>query len=148
LENKKVTHLDYAAYLNYMERQKTPPAFDALDLATPENMLFGTTTIDKQHFTAFGLTHSTVEGKKADDVMVKMMNPMNYVGQKNTTNSKHWRIRHGSKDKDTGLAISVMLATALQNSGIDANLELPWDKPHSGDYDLPELFAWIDGLCK
>ena len=148
LENKKVTGLDYAAYLTYLERQKTPPAFDALDLTTPENMLFGTTTIDKQHFTAFGLTHSTVEGKKADDVMVKMMNPMNYVGQKNTTNSKHWRIRHGSKDKDTGLAISVMLATALQNKGIDANLEFPWDKPHSGDYDLPELFAWIDGLCK
>lgn len=148
IEGKKITQLDYDAYLNYMERQKTPPAFDALDLATPENMLFGTTTIDKQHFTAFGLTHSTVEGKKADDLMVKMMNPMNYVGQKNTTNSKHWRIRHGAKDKDTGLAISVMLATALQNKGIDANLEFPWDKPHSGDYDLPELFAWIDGLCK
>ena len=23
----------------------------------------------------------------------------------------------------------------------------PWDTPHAGDYDLDELFAWIDGIC-
>jgi len=25
---------------------------------------------------------------------------------------------------------------------------LPWEIPHSGDYDLDELFQWIDGICK
>jgi len=76
------------------------------------------------------------------------MNPMPYIGQINTTTAKHWRIRHGTKDKDTGLAISVILATRLQNNGIDVNFELPWERPHSGDYDLEELFSWVDSICK
>ena len=76
------------------------------------------------------------------------MNPMYYIGSPNTKVAQNWRIRHGSKDKDTGLAISVMLATLLQNKGYNANLELPWDRPHSGDYDLSELFAWTDSICK
>lgn len=148
INGNQVTDLDFGAYLSYMERMKTPPAFDALDLSTGENMLFGTATIDKHHFTEFGQKNSNVKASRVDEVLVKMMNPMYYLGQKNTTNAKHWRIRHGSKDKDTSLAISVILTTVLQNKGMDANLEFPWDKPHSGDYDLDELFAWIDGLCK
>ncbi|NBA77322.1 alpha/beta hydrolase [Emticicia sp. ODNR4P] len=148
VSGNQVTGLDFGAYVSYMERMKTPPAFDALDLSTGENMLFGSATIDKQHFTEFGQKNAIGEASRVDEVFVKMMNPMYYLGQKNTTNAKHWRIRHGSKDKDTSLAISVILTTALQNKGIDANLEFPWDKPHSGDYDLDELFAWIDGLCK
>jgi len=46
------------------------------------------------------------------------------------------------------LAIAVILATYLQNNGSDVNLKLPWDRPHSGDYDLDELFKWVDGICK
>lgn len=148
IAENKVISLDFAAYLNYMERMKTPPAFDALDLSTGENMLFGSATVDKQHFTEFGQNNTKTEASSVEEKFVKMMNPMYYIGQENTTNAKHWRVRHGSKDKDTSLAISVILTTALQNKGIDANLEFPWDKPHSGDYDLDELFTWIDGLCK
>ncbi len=149
IENGKVTDLDFAAYLKYMERQKTPPAFDALDISTPENQEFGTTEIDKQHFTEFGVKNSTVAGAtKANQLEVKMMNPMNYIGAAGTKTAAHWRIRHGSKDKDTSLAISVILGTDLQNHGKDVNLELPWDKPHSGDYDLDELFTWVDSICK
>jgi hypothetical protein len=146
--NGKITQIDYDAYIRYMERQKTPPAFDALDLSSAENMLFGTATTDKQHFTDFSTNNSTLAATTADKKIVKMMNPMNYIGQPNTTTSKHWRIRHGAKDKDTGLAISVILATQLQNKGYHVNLALPWGKPHSGDYDLKELFEWIDGICK
>jgi hypothetical protein len=148
VSNGKVTQIDFDAYVKYMERQKTPPAFDALDLSSPETNLFGTAKINNQHFTEFSAAHSKTEATKADALLVKMMNPMNYIGQLNTNTSKHWRIRHGTKDKDTGLAISVLLATFLENKGYDVNLELPWDKPHSGDYDLDELFSWIDGICK
>ncbi|WP_254560014.1 subtype B tannase [Dyadobacter diqingensis] len=149
IDNGKVTDIDFAAYLNYMERQKTPPAFDALDVSTPENQLFGTSQIDKQHFTDFGVKNSTVAGAtKANQLEIKMMNPMNYIGASATKTAAHWRIRHGSKDKDTGLAISVILGTYLLNNGKDVNLELPWDKPHSGDYDLDELFTWADSICK
>ncbi len=148
IENKKVTDLDWEAYLRYMQRQKTPPAFDALDLNSPETSLFGTSIIDNQHFTAYGTQNSTGKVPAADEQIIKLMNPMNYIGTPNTQTAKHWRIRHGSKDKDTGLAISVILATYLQNNGNDVNLELPWDRPHSGDYDLDELFKWVDGISK
>ena len=148
VDNGKVTQLDFDSYVKYMQRQKTPPAFDALDLSSPETDLFGTATINSQHFTEFGSVHSTVDASRADALQVKMMNPIPYIGQLNTTTSKHWRIRHGTMDKDTGLAIPVILATYLQNKGYDVNLELPWDRPHSGDYDLDELFTWIDGICK
>ncbi len=148
IENKKVADLDWEAYVRYMQRQKTPPAFDALDFSSPETSLFGTSTIDNQHFTVYGIQNSTGKGTVADEHIVGMMNPMNYIGTPNTQTAKHWRIRHGSKDKDTGLAISVILATYLQNTGNDVNLELPWDRPHSGDYDLDELFKWVDGISK
>ena len=148
VNNGKVTQIDFDAYVKYMERQKTPPAFDALDLSSPETNLFGTAKISNQHFTEFSAAHSKTEATKADALLVKMMNPMNYIGQLNTDISKHWRIRQGTKDKDTGLAIPVLLATFLENKGYDVNLELPWDKPHSGDYDLDKLFSWIDGICK
>ncbi|NBP67144.1 MAG: alpha/beta hydrolase [Cytophagia bacterium] len=148
ISDNKVTNIDYEAYLNYIGRQKTPPAFDALDLSTGENMLFGTPTIDKLHFTDFGKNNSKTNTPKADNTLVKMMNPMYYIGQKNTITSKNWRIRHGTKDKDTSLAISIMLATMLENKGYKVNFELPWEKTHSGDYDLDELFQWIDTLCK
>lgn len=144
----KVTELDFDAYITHMGRQKSPPAFDALDLSTPENMLFGDTRINLQHFTDFASNHSTVNAALADKTIVKMMNPMYYVCQENTKTAKHWRIRHGTQDKDTGLAIPVMLATLLQNKGYNVSLELPWEIPHSGDYDLDELFQWIDGICK
>lgn len=142
-QQKVSSDLDFDAYVAYMERQKTPPAFDALDLSAGENQEFGDETTDKKHFTQYSLEHSTVQGAMADTQIVRMMNPMYYIGKENVATSKHWRIRHGSKDKDTGLAISVILTTLLENHGYTVDFALPWDKPHSGDYDLEELFAWI-----
>lgn len=147
--NGKVSDLDWDQYIVYMERQKTPPAFDALNLSSPENQEFGTESIDKQHFTEYGTKHSTMESPAtAGKQIVKMMNPMYYIGAPNTSVTRYWRIRHGSKDKDGSLAIPVLLGTLLGNKGYEVNLELPWDKPHSGDYDLKELFAWIDTICQ
>lgn len=137
-----VKDIDFGRHLIYMGRMKLPPAFDGLDLGTGENQLFGTERIDKRHFTAFAASHSTVSGAGlADAHTVGMMNPMSYVGK--ATNARHWRIRHGTNDKDTSLAISTMLALALENEGLAVDFALPWDRPHSGDYDLDELFAWI-----
>ena len=148
ITNGKITTLDYPAYPRYLERMKTPPAFDALDLSTPENQLFGTATVDKQHFASFSEEHRTTQANLANARIVKMMNPMDYIGTANTKTAPHWRIRHGSKDKDTSLGIPVMLGTYLQNKGYDVDLALPWDRPHSGDYDLDELFEWMDGVVK
>jgi hypothetical protein len=148
IKNGKVADLDFERYIAYAGRMKTPPAFDSLDAGSGENNLFGTATIDNQHFTRYGKEHDTGGSSLADAAIVKLMNPMNYIGTQTTTTARHWRIRHGSADKDTSLAIPVILATKLENSGFDVDLALPWDRPHSGDYDLDELFAWINRISR
>lgn len=75
-----------------------------------------------------------------------MLNTAAYIGKADT--AKHWRIRHGAFDRDTSLAIPVILATMLENQGYDVDFFLPWGLPHCGDYDLEELFKWIDNICK
>jgi hypothetical protein len=77
-----------------------------------------------------------------------MMNPMNFIGAAGTTTAKYWRIRHGTADRDTSLAVSAILATALDNKGFNVNYELPWDVWHSGNYDPDALFAWIGQICR
>jgi hypothetical protein len=149
IKDGKVMDLDFAAYVQYTGRMKTPSAFDGLDLSTGENGLFGTEAVDARHFTAFGMDHSTVKaGTIADKNLVKILNPMNYIGTANATTSKYWRIRHGTVDRDTSLAIPTILATTLLNKGFTVDFALPWDRPHSGDYDLEELFAWVNMICR
>ena len=63
------------------------------------------------------------------------------------TTAPHWRIRHGVVDRDTSLAVPVILAAKLENHGFDVDFALPWGQGHGGDYDLDELFAWIDRIC-
>lgn len=147
IRNGKVTGIDFDAYVRDAGRQKLPPAFDALDLSSGENQLFGTGTIDKQHFTAYAQQHGTLAGaSQADAETVKMMNPLSYIGAVGVATSTHWRIRHGTRDRDTSLAVPVILATTLQNKGHAVDLALPWDRPHSGDYDLEELFGWMERI--
>lgn len=149
IKNGKIEDLDFQQYLNYIGRQKTPPAFDGLDLSTGENQLFGDTKTDKKHFTAYSFKKSKKEGEKADENIIKIMNPMNFIGGKNGAKPpKHWRIRHGSKDRDTSLAVPVILAAALQNAGYQVDFALPWDIGHSGDYDLEEFFQWAKQIVQ
>lgn len=148
IKNKTVTDIDFDSYVKYVGRMKTTPAFDNVDLSSGENDLFGTADIQAQHFTEFGNNNSTVKGSLADSKIVKMMNPLNYIGTKGTTVSKYWRIRHGGIDSDTSVAVSSVLATTLKNKGFDVDYAVPWGVPHSGDYDLDELFAWMDKITK
>lgn len=46
LDGDRVTAVDFAAYAKTVGRQKTPPAFDALDLSSGENQLFGSASED------------------------------------------------------------------------------------------------------
>jgi hypothetical protein len=141
-------NMDLHKYALYATRLKAAPAFDALDLSSGENSLFGTATMNTQHFTSFSLFHSSTGDTVADSQIVKMMNPMNYIGNDdNTIVAKHWRIRHGAKDRDTSLAIPLLLALKLENAGASVDFASPWNRGHAGDYDLPELFAWIDSIC-
>ena len=144
-----VTDLDWDAYVRKITRMKATPAFDALEMNSPENEEFGDENTDGRHFTDFSLAHTRIEGaQKADEKMIAMMNPVSFILNDHQWITKNWRIRHGAFDRDTSLAIPAILATLLKNRGFNVDFALPWGLPHSGDYDLDELFVWIDGLCK
>lgn len=76
------------------------------------------------------------------------MNPMYYIDDEKADTAKYWRIRHGECDRDTSLAISAMLALKLQNADCDVDYQIPWNTPHSEDYDLDDMFAWIDKIWR
>ena len=144
-----VKSVDLASYAESVTRLKGTPAFDAFDLSSAENQEFGTAAIDKQHFTKYSQEHSTVSGSKlADKVFIKEMNPLNYIGKDSATVARHWRIRHGAADRDTAIVVPAVLALKLENAGYDVDFASPWGQGHAGDYDLDQLFAWIDSICK
>ena len=146
-ENGHITDLDWDGYISAITRMKAAPAFDGVDLRNPENEEFGDEETDARHFTAFSMEHSTVKGAElAKDSVIRKMNPTCFIGEADT--APHWWIRHGAYDRDTSLAIPLILSVLLKNHGFDTDTALPWGMPHSGDYDLDELFAWIDSICR
>lgn len=138
-----IIDVDWLAYNTSVGRMKAPGAFDARDNFTGENNLFGTTTIDNQHFTKFASFNGDGTAV-ADEHIIKMMNPLNYIKPNGST--EHWRIRYGEIDNNTSMAVPLIVATRLANYGYDVNFDLPWGIPHAGDYDLEELFDWIDKI--
>ncbi len=148
IQENHVADIDFEQYIRFRTRMKTTPAFDSVHMGTAENELFGAPDTFERHFTEFSHANSNVNGAMAEAHQVKMMNPMYYIDDPAAEKAEHFRIRHGAIDRDTSLAIPVILTTKLQNAGIDAQLAFPWGIPHAGDYDLDELFAWIDSICK
>jgi len=146
IKDGKVIDIDFEKFIAFAGRMKAAPAFDSPDLGSPENNLFGTAAIDNQHFTPFGRDQNP-DQPLADAAVVKTMNPMDYIGAEGASTARHWRIRHGAVDRDTSLAVPVILATKLWNEGFDVDFAIPWGRGHGGDYDLDELFAWIDKVC-
>ena len=142
----EATGIDMEAYVAKITRMKPTPAFDSLSLNSPENEEFGDENVFARHFTRFSAEHSKVHGEMADADRIRLLNPTRFIGTCDTT--KNWRIRHGAFDRDTSIAIPVILAAMLKNKHYNVDFALPWGLPHSGDYDLEELFAWIDGLGK
>ena len=144
VEGDKVTGADLAKYAVWATRMKAAPAFDSLNMKSYENNEFG----DK-HFTEYSFRHSTAEKPAmADAEKIYIMNPMNFIGKDGVKTAKFWRIRHGVKDRDTSLAVPAMLALKLKQCGYNADVAAVWGVPHDGNYDMPELFEWIDSICK
>lgn len=156
MDGQQAVGMDFSEYAKTITRMKATPAFDDFLLQTPENDLFGTEEGNARHFTEYGLKKSADEraDKSADKNgcagrdIIKMMNPMEYIDREDVDVCRYWRIRHGECDRDTSAAISAILAFRLKQLGYHVDYALPWGIPHSGDYDLEELFAWIDQICK
>lgn len=145
-----ITDLDMQKYLNYVvstQPLKGVPAFDSLidglNSASGENDEFGDARGSKVNYTDFtALKNGAI---LTDDVRqnVRLMNPMSFLGDAQTTVAQHWYIRHGARDRDTAFPVPINFATRLQNEGKNVNFLLAWNRPHSGDYALDELFTWI-----
>lgn len=139
----KPVAVDFPAYVRAITRMKTAPAFDGE--GSPETDLFGSRTVNCRHFTEF--SQAVFGGPMAEPETIARMNPMTYLTPGRAGIAKHWRIRHGECDRDTSLAVSAILTLVLESLGCRVDYHLPWGKPHSGDYDLEELFDWVDSLC-
>lgn len=141
----RIVDLDFDAYVRAAGRMKSLTAFDGLALESGENQLFGDSRTDARHFTAFAARHGSVPGAtRAEDRTVRQMDTMSRVTDPASTVARHWRIRHGTLDRDTSLAIPALLAAAVRSRHRAVDIALPWDRPHSGDYDLVELFDWFE----
>ncbi|NQE67054.1 subtype B tannase [Nocardia gamkensis] len=128
-------------------RQKGVPAFDAFDLSSPENNEFGAGTVKARHFTPFSLRRATGDpGAQLDTDLpekISLMNPMFFLRQRNSGRAKHWRIRVGTKDTETSLAIVGNLAASLENLGDEVDAAMYWDAGHGSNEDPEDFIAWI-----
>lgn len=146
-----ILDLDMPTYLNYVvstQPLKGVPAFDSKGVAgsrsSGENDEFGDALGSSVNYTDYSAskTGSVID---ADLKMrVYLMNPMNFIGREG--NAAHWYIRHGARDRDTAFPVPLNFATKLRNAGLDVDFLLAWNRPHSGDYALDELFEWIKSI--
>ena len=150
-----VTDVDMKKYLNYIvstQPLKSVPAFDSYNVdgaaASGENGEFGDAQGSNVNFTEWAAAKAGTA--ITDDIRQNayLLNPMNFIGTDKAKVAPHWYIRHGARDRDTAFPIPVNLALKLQNSGKDVNFKLPWNRPHSGDYALQELFTWLNSIVK
>jgi hypothetical protein len=175
VENGKVRNIDYQKYLRFITHAtalKVAPAFDATASTghkgvIGENTLFGPQNVEYVNFAEYSWNHNEMKGDGTgrDDTgqdwasyvtsapgktllhQVQMSSPMGYLNTAADA-APYWYLRHGMVDRDTSFAIEVSLYYAVRNdpSVRDVNFQLAWLKPHSGNYDVREAYAWIAGV--
>jgi len=153
-----IIDLDMPTYLNYVvstQPLKTAPAFDSMinnseltQSASGENQEFGDSTGSDVNFTDYVAKLNGTTVSEEVKQYVKLLNPMYYIGTPDTDVAQHWYIRHGARDRDTAFPIALNLAYKLKNAGKDVNYLLAWNRPHSGDYALDEVIAWMNQITR
>ena len=146
-----IKDINWEAYNQFVSRSKAPGAFDSRSNDSGENSLFGTSATDNNHFTITAALHDTTSNQDVyveNAKIVTMMNPMNYLGSPAATNARYYRIRYGTADSNTSVAIPLIVGTRAQNLGYNVDMATPFGVDHSGDYDLDELFNWMDNIVK
>ena len=146
-----IKDINWEAYNQFVSRSKAPGAFDSRSNDSGENNLFGTSSTDNNHFTITAALHDTTPNQDVyveNAKIVTMMNPMNYLGSPAATNAQFYRIRYGTADSNTSVAIPLIVGTRAKNLGYKVDMATPFDVNHSGDYDLDELFNWMDNIVK
>ena len=107
-----IIDLDMPKYMNYVVTTlplKTAPAFDTQGVcgqaASGENEEFGDRTGTSVNFTEFGAQKSGLALTDEIKENARLLNPMNFIGDKETDVAPHWYIRHGARDRDTSFPI-------------------------------------------
>lgn len=144
----------YILYVGTTQPLKNAPAFDSKDVlggrSSAENNVFGNTEGEGLNFTDRSLQKATGDANAhiSDEMRqhVYMYNPLNFVGNAEATNAGYWFIRQGARDAT--FYAPVTLATMLQNKGREVNFAFTWNRPHSGDFHLDEMFKWIKKIIK
>ena len=151
-------------------RLKPVPSFDPVgvtDLApqalSGESNLFGSEQARYSNFTEWSWNNNAVKGDDsgADDTgktwaaalagspllaqQLKLVNPLDFLTARNSTVAPYWYVRHGMLDRDTALAMQVLLQHALMNNPAvkDLSFKLPYLIGHTGYADVQESFDWI-----
>ena len=165
--------LDFDEYLYFVARNETlkiASAFSNQGLnyagQRNEDTLFGDTSTAYSPFNAYawnndssengvgydetGLTWeaymATPEGEYLAQ-QLKMASPIEYLmDEADGTSAPYWYVRYGMKDRDSSFAIETVLYHAILNDSSvqEINFEFAWLKPHAGDYDVQEAYAWLN----
>lgn len=162
-------HLAYVARYTTL---KVAPAFSNTGLynnAQSEDTLFGSETDAYSPFNAWSWDHDTRANQVGKDdtglgweeflqtedgrrlaLQVKMASAIDYLIEGKSDTAPFWYVRHGMDDRDTSFAVEATLFAAVKNSAQirNANVGFAWLRPHSGDYDVPEAYAWLKGILK
>lgn len=128
-------------------RKKSVPAFDALDLTSGENNLFGAGTTEARHFTALALQQASGDPAAQIDAdlpaVLAMMNPMPALQAANPARARHWWLRVGAKDTDTSLTVVGNLDAQIRALGDSVSTRYYWDAGHGANEDVTDFIAWI-----
>lgn len=166
----KAAHIcDLDSYVrNHRRRMKPCTSFDALNMDSGENEVFGTNEHPFMHFnkeiseaicalkerfpdeaSKYYASFAQAKNDAELDLRIALLNPMNYIGEEMAKDAaKHYRIRVGACDADTSLTIGMTLALKLAAAGKDTDYALVWDKPHC-EADYPgEVCDWIDRIFR
>ena len=144
----KVVDMDLSLYALLATRLKAAPAFDKLDSSAPENDEFGTSDGTPRHFTRFSMDHRTDLRSMVPDKEARLINPFPSFRKR-----KEKRHRTGGSVMAASIGILLLpfllnLPYCFKNAARTLILKVAWGKGHAGDYDLSELFDWLDGICR
>jgi hypothetical protein len=71
------------------------------------------------------------------------MNPMYFIGQKNSGAAGNYWIRYGTSDSNTSLPVIANLAAGLENLDKNVNTLMYWDAGHGANEDAADFITWI-----
>ena len=85
-------------------------------------------------------------------LQMRMSNTVEYLNDKEGDDAgikaPYWYVRYGMNDRDSSFAVETILRYSMANNEDIQNMsfEFAWLKPHSGDYDVTEAYAWLDDV--